>query len=201
MSLSLNDLGCEWKGLGNVEEAVYICGFCGNQVASDKGYEGRTTSIYGVVFSYVRICPGCKGPTLFTHTGKAFPECPPGMPVANVPDDLRRLYDEARWSVTVGAYTGAVMLCRKMLMNIAVSLGAATGLPYLGYVDYLENENYIPRNGRVWVDYIRTKGNEANHEIPHMSRQDAIAIITFVEALLRNIYELPSLVPSAGTGP
>jgi hypothetical protein len=123
------------------------------------------------------------------------------MPVANVPDDLRRLYDEARWSVTVGAYTGAVMLCRKMLMNIAVSLGAATGLPYLGYVDYLENENYIPRNGRVWVDYIRTKGNEANHEIPHMSRQDAIAIITFVEALLRNIYELPSLVPSAGTGP
>jgi len=42
------------------------------------------------------------------------------------------------------------------------------------------------------VDHIRTKGNEANHEIRLMGRQDAEELVTFVEMLLKFIYEFPS---------
>jgi hypothetical protein len=47
----------------------------------------------------------------------------------------------------------------------------------------------------VWVDYIRTRGNEAAHEIEVMQEQDAVALITFVEMLLRFTDEFPREVP------
>ena len=49
--------------------------------------------------------------------------------------------------------------------------------------------------GWVWVDYIRTRGNEAAHEIEVMQEQDAVALITFVEMLLRFTDEFPREVP------
>jgi hypothetical protein len=53
----------------------------------------------------------------------------------------------------------------------------------------------VPPNGRGWVDHIRTKGNEANHEIVLMSAEDALELISFSEMLLKFIYEFPSRVP------
>ena len=59
----------------------------------------------------------------------------------------------------------------------------------------------MPPNGKVWVDYIRQRGNEANHEIALMTQQDAEALITFVEMLLRFIYEFPGMVPTPPSKP
>jgi hypothetical protein len=117
-----------------------------------------------------------------------------------VPDTLNQLYQEARDSAAAGAYTGAVLLCRKMLMNIAVNQGAQENQSFQEYVKYLAGNNYIPPHGQGWVDYIRTRGNEATHEIALMTEQDAIALITFVEMLLRFIYEFPSMVPTTQSG-
>ncbi len=55
-----------------------------------------------------------------------FPDAIPGSPVSNVPSDLGELFEEERESESVGAYTGAVMLCRKILMNISAREGAKT---------------------------------------------------------------------------
>ena len=44
-----------------------------------------------------------------------------------------------------------------------------------------------------WVDHIRKKGNEANHEITLMTDKDAKDLIVFLEMLLKFIYELPNL--------
>jgi hypothetical protein len=41
---------------------------------------------------------------------------------------LNQLYEEARRCTGQGCFTAAVLLCRKMLMNIAVEQGAAEGL-------------------------------------------------------------------------
>jgi hypothetical protein len=115
--------------------------------------------------------------------------------VASVPSDISALYAEARNCVAIQAYTAAVLACRKLLMNIAVALGANAGETFVAYVEYLATKGYVPPNGRGWVDHIRTKGNEANHEIKLMSQPDAEELIVFAEMLLKFIYEFPSRVP------
>jgi hypothetical protein len=119
----------------------------------------------------------------------------PGNPINGVPADVTALYDEARKSVAAGATTGSVLLCRKLLMNIAVSQGADPGKSFAEYVTYLADKGYVPPNGRGWVDHIRQKGNEATHEIVAMSKADAEELILFAEMLLKFIYEFPSKLP------
>lgn len=81
-------------------------------------------------------------------------------------------------------------------MNIAVSQGATEGLRFIEYVTYLADKGFVPPNGKHWVDHIRKKGNEATHEIALMTEADAKELISFIEMLLRFIYEFPSMVPS-----
>ncbi len=56
-------------------------------------------------------------------------------------------------------------------------------------------KGYVPPNGRGWVDHIRKKGNEANHEIRLMTKIDAEELVSFAEMLLKFIYEFPERVP------
>ena len=81
-------------------------------------------------------------------------------------------------------------------MNIAVAEGAAEGLRFVEYIDYLENNNFLPPKGRDWVDHIRQKGNEATHEIAIMMQEDAEELIIFIEMLMKFIYEFPSIIKS-----
>ena len=186
--------GGAWNGLRGVPRHTFTCGFCGDRVASAAGWsalrQGTTVQLY------IRICPSCDGPSLFTAHNQ-FPGESPGDPVANLPDELEKLYGEARASAAAGAPTAAVLACRKMLMNIAVKETAKEGLSFVSYVEFLDANGFIPPKGKVWVDYIRKKGNEANHEIQLMTDQDAKALIAFVEMLLKFIYEFPTLVPPA----
>ena len=89
------------------------------------------------------------------------------------------------------------MLCRKLLMHTAVEKGANEGQSFQQYVKWLVDERYAPRGAEDWLDYIRGRGNEANHEIVVMGKKDAEGVLRFTEALLRGVYELPKLVPSA----
>jgi hypothetical protein len=76
-------------------------------------------------------------------------------------------------------------------MHIAVEQGAPEGKSFLAYVEFLSKEGFVPPHGKEWVDHIREKGNEANHEIVLMSQNDAIDLINFSEMLLKFIYEFP----------
>ena len=142
------------------------------------------------------ICPSCERPTFFDKSSdKQIPGVSPGNKVDSVPSDLHSLYDEARKCCGIGAYTSAVLACRKMLMNISVAHNAEEGKAFAFYVDFLGKNGYIPPNGKGWVDHIRNKGNEATHEIMMMNSADANDLITFVEMLLKFIYEFPAKVP------
>lgn len=79
-------------------------------------------------------------------------------------------------------------------MNIAVVQGAKEGLKFIEYVNYLSNNGYTPPNGKHWVDHIRKKGNEANHEISLMNENDAKELLVFTEMLLKFIYEFPAII-------
>ena len=78
-------------------------------------------------------------------------------------------------------------------MHVAVEKDAAEGLTFYEYVQYLIDEGYSPTGSDDWLDYIRTRGNEANHEILLMDADDAEALISLTEQLLRNVYELPTI--------
>jgi Domain of unknown function (DUF4145) len=194
--INLGPTSRKWQSTREVDVIGWICGYCGDQVSSKEGwFIGGNIDGGGQPVSFIRICPSCNAPTFFARDGKRFPSNAPGRPVPNVPDELSKLYNEARASAGAGAYTASVLACRKILMHIAVEEGAKSGEAFIKYVEYLDGKNYLPPKGKVWVNYIRTRSNEANHEIMLMDEKDAIALVTFVEMLLRFIYEFPNMVP------
>ncbi len=177
-----------WNSTGTITSKQYTCGHCGNVIATGSGYHSNKSEL-------IYICPHCDKPTHFDDKGKQYPDVAPGNEVEHLPEDLAELYKEARNCVASSAYTGAVLLCRKLLMNIAVKQGAKEGEKFIFYVDYLASQGYIPPNGKGWVDHIRKKGNEATHEIKLMSREDCEDLIAFSEMLMKFIYEFPNKIP------
>lgn len=81
-------------------------------------------------------------------------------------------------------------------MHVAVAKGAEEGKDFVYYVEYLAMKNYIPPDARGWVDYIRTRGNEANHEIVIMGDEEATDLLVFTEMLLKLVYEFPATLKS-----
>ena len=185
----------DWHGAGKQTAIPFTCGYCDREVASDVGYvahdqeRGRR-----YLAANIRICPRCEQPTYFMGS-KQVPNFAPGYDVANVPDNVHALYQEARHCIAANAPTAAVLACRKLLMNIAVAQEAAEGQSFLAYVTYLADRGYVPPNGKHWVDHIRKKGNEANHEIALMTKEDAMELVEFSEMLLKFIFEFPNRVP------
>jgi hypothetical protein len=185
-----------WNNLSDIPSRDYSCGYCNKPLASAKGWFGKLMpSIRGLDNPYVYICHHCKSPTFFDSVGNQTPGIIFGNPVLEINDQsVESLYDEARKTTGTGCYTAAILCCRKLLMHIAVSKGAKEGDSFINYVKFLADNNYIPPDAKDWVDHIRRKGNEANHEISIMSKEDAEELLIFIEMLMKLIYEFPALI-------
>lgn len=185
-----------WQNGHSLPARMYECGFCGASVAPDKGwYAARPSGSPHVTSaaSFIYICHHCQGPTFFDPNGRRFPGTAFGDDVKDITDDgIATLYEEARRSSAASAYTAAVLCCRKILMHVAVEKGAPEGKPFVIYVEHLATNGYIPPGARGWVDHIRTKSNEANHEIAVMSAADAEELLSFTGMLLKVVYEFPA---------
>jgi hypothetical protein len=189
-----------WESEGTEHPQQFVCGFCGNAVASNKGWHVKSRRGHSGFQSFdspqhIYICPKCQKPNYFDED-RQFPGVSPGHEVSNVPDDLAALYREARDCVSVNAFTASAMICRKLLMNVGVREGAEENKNFVYYVNFLLNEHLIPRSGHGWVDHIRQKGNEATHEIAVTSKADAEQLIGFTEMLLRCVYDFPASILS-----
>lgn len=187
----------QWHGALEFEPKKYTCGYCSVVVGPSKGYYAQIQNRPNV---WIYICSNCEQPTYFDADGRQFPGVKFGDDVKHLPRGVEQLYSEARSCMSSQAYTPAVLACRKILMNVAVSLGAKSGEPFVTYVQFLADQGYVPPNGRRWVDHIRQKSNEANHEITLMSKDEAEQLITFVEMMLKFIYELPNVIPAPAPG-
>lgn len=178
-----------WQNLERLESKIYTCGHCGSKIASNEGFYNSFPG------EEIYICHACGKPTYFSRTGEQIPGELYGYEVNYInSEEVKLLYEEARRCITVNAYTASVMCCRKLIMNIAVSLGAKEGERFITYVEYLRDTGYIPPNGKEWVDAIREKGNEANHEIKIMKADDAKMLIDFIGMLMKFIYEFPAKI-------
>ena len=126
---------------------------------------------------------------------------PDGLPPVDV-----AIWDEIRACLGIGAYTAAVMLCRKLLFHVAVSHGleekdSRNRAPsYMEAVKHLESEGVFTARMRKWVDRVKDVGNNANHELSPISRSQAFDVATFTEKLLELAYELDARYDKAAEG-
>lgn len=186
----------DWVNSGPVPSLGWNCGYCSHEVGSHTGY--KVSGGPGGEW-FIRICSHCNAPTFFSPAGDHWPGSLPGRAVDHLPADVAALFAEARAAVAAGVPTAAVLACRKILMHTAVEKKAEKNKSFVYYVEYLADKGYVSPDGKSWVDYIRAKSNEANHEILLMSVDEGSRLVAFVEMLLRVIYELPGLVPTLPT--
>ncbi len=183
----------DWSRVETLSSKKYICGYCGQSLSSEKGYFGQVQP-HGFKF-YIYVCHNCGRPTFFDFNGEQTPGVIFGKDVNGIEDKtVISLYKEARGCMSVNSFTATVLSCRKLLMHIAVDKGAKKGLNFIEYVEYLADKNIIPDGAQDWVNIIREKGNEANHEIVIMNEDDAKDLISFTEMLLKIVYEFPAEV-------
>lgn len=191
-NLDMSTFPLEWLQLSTTTSARFICGYCGQSISSDKAYIARDRNTHTPTPS-IYICHSCNKPT-FIDGSEVVPGVAMGNSVKHLPDDINDIYEEVRRATSVNSHTAAVLAARKLLMHIAVEKGAQTGKTFQHYVNYLDTNHYTPPNSVSWVDSIRQLGNEANHEIVIMSSDQSGLILTFLEMLLKFIYEFPAPV-------
>ena len=141
----------DWPHGHRIAKRAFVCSYCSRHVASDKGLALVKNSRLAdadieeikMVLGGSYICPNCKGATFIIPDGRHFPSPVLGESVGSVPSEMNTLYEEARRCKSRNCYTATALLCRKMLMNIAVENGAKEGLSFVNYVDYLVEENHI----------------------------------------------------------
>jgi hypothetical protein len=186
-----------WQNLQRTKSQSFVCGYCSNQVASVEGRDANSGAT-------IRICPECSFPTFFGAGPEGLislvvPRPLPGRAISRLPDSIAALYEEARRSVGVGAYTASVLVCRKMLVDLAVEQGDdyKRGKHFVEYVNYLAAHIFTPPHGKDWLDRIKDQGNKATHELGAQTEADAILLITFVEMILRILYEFPEMLAAS----
>lgn len=176
--------------------ATFTCSFCGSKVTSDIGLplvrNGSNGEKLYTPASGVYICNNCYTPT-FVSDNFQYPAPRIGKDLNNIPQNINNLYEEARRCYSADAYTGVILLCRKLLMHVAIDQGAKCNKKFIDYVNFFVEEHYINVKSKPWIDRIRQMGNDANHEIKINSEKDARMIILFCEMLLATVYEYPGI--------
>jgi hypothetical protein len=113
----VNPLYGTWEHVQRLPAAQFTCGFCGSFIASETGWQPNAYNER----TFIRICPACNRPTFRESDGftaQQVPGVPFGSWVTNINNEsIANLYAEARKCTSVGAYTAAVLACRKILLT------------------------------------------------------------------------------------
>lgn len=87
------------------------------------------------------------------------------------------------------SFTAAIMLMRKIIMNIAVHEGAKENLKFVQYVDFLYDNRIVHKKSKKKAQSVKDLGNDANHEIENRTLDEAQNCLDFIELLLIANYE------------
>ena len=181
--------GIEYLGHPSIKDSAsrytYTCGHC-NTVVS-----GFVVSMYVTMLGRVEwlLCTNC-GYGSVVNDGRLHPGTLFGPIIEGLPKNVEEAYQEARSCMSVKAYTACELLCRKILMHVAVEKGAKERESFSYYLTFLGNEGYITPPMTNWVDLIRQHGGKATHLIETPDRKRAESTLMFTAELLRLIYEM-----------
>jgi len=164
----------------------YRCGYCNRVVHGlvvsriiddEEGYE-----------SIWLLCPNCKRGSVKTPENVIVPYAKASANIPGLSPNLEKAYNEAGDCLSIGSFTACEMVCRKILMSVAVDRGAKENLTFKQYVNYLESNGDITSNMKPWVVFIKDSGNDANHELALSSKEHAESTFDFTTQLLTLIY-------------
>jgi DNA-directed RNA polymerase subunit RPC12/RpoP len=179
----------DWQSTMTLGTKRFHCGHCGSRVSSDRGYRMPSVSRSSESYAVAYVCHDCNRLSLFDGDIIQVPAPMLGRPIEKLPEDVESLHSEMLRASAVGAYSLVIIGGRKLLMHIAVSLGADEGKTFKWYVEYLEENHFTPPNSKLWVTKIKDMGNDSNHEILISSNEDSIKIMKFIDLLLTFNYE------------
>lgn len=192
-NLAINDSGSWYTG---------DCSFCRGSQMVVIAKTDDTRSTFDDPSVYWLRCVNCRRGFVLNDF-VASPAAQPLDTPAVLSGDELTTWTEVRTCLAGGANTAAVMMCRKLLLHIAV----ANGLPpkdakdrapsFLAAIDHLEAEGVITTRMRPWVNRVKDVGNEANHELASIDGAAAKDVALFTRQLLHLAYELPAMVGSA----
>lgn len=165
----------------------YKCAHCSREVTGMVVARNIETYVTWIV------CPSCSRGSVLNGTMLS-PSPLLGADVQGLPEEVGKAYLEARKSFSSASFTACELVCRKILMNVAVDKGAPTNRQFKEYVDYMNNSGYIPVTMKPAVERIKDNGNEATHEIRQPDQQRANATLQFTTLLLKNVYETEELL-------
>ena len=180
-----NFKGSEWRNPETLISLSFVCWNCNNNVASDKGYQTPD----GNSKKRIYICPHCKAPNVFDVNGKAILSPLLGKEIKKLPENIMNVYEEVRKCIQSNCFTGAVMLMRKIIMNVAVHEGAEKNKSFAEYINYLCDNGIVHKKSKNKADSVRELGNNANHEIENRTQEEAQNCFEFIELLLMANYE------------
>lgn len=175
----------QWHNAESLPSRSFICWNCNNQVASSNGYKTYSDSCRKKIY----LCPHCGAPNSYDVEGKAPLSPLPGKDIEKLPENLNEVYNEIRTCMQNNSFTAAIMLMRKIIMNIAVHEGADKNLKFVQYVDYLCDNGIVHKKSKKKAESVKDLGNDANHEIESRTKEEAQNCLEFIELLLMANYE------------
>ena|SRR3989304_10448655 len=179
---------------GSTDESwlTFTCGHC-DTLISGAVLASYTYEMYGIsnTINWL-ICPNCLNGSVQSK-GILFPSPAFGPSLQGLPKEIKEAYDESRRCMQANAFTAAELICRKILMHVAVEKGATEGDSFGSYLSFLENKGYVTPPMKKWVDLIRQHGNKATHKLESPSRERAESTVMFTAELLRLVYEMEYL--------
>ena len=177
-----------------ISATTITCPYCGVRVQANSNTR-IVDAATGAIKYRIHKCPECFMPVIIGLDGTIIPQSQllPYEDVRFLPANVEKLYNECRKCFLNECYHSVIMVSRTLLMYIAVDKGADVGKKFVEYIDYLEENGYIGRQNKTWVDRIRKIGNKYTHELCIATPEDADKVIVFIKQLLGNLYEMPHL--------
>jgi hypothetical protein len=165
---------------------AYTCSFCGTRISGAVIAADAT----GLPIIKWLWCPECGNPSVLALDGAIYPGVLFGPQIEGLPSETDAAYNEARRCMSVNAYTASELICRKILMHVAVEKGAKEGDTFINYIGHLENEGFVTPPMKKWVTLIKNHGNDATHILEAPNQNHAESTLMFTAELLRLVYEM-----------
>ncbi|MCZ2261743.1 DUF4145 domain-containing protein [Isoptericola sp. QY 916] len=147
----------------------------------------------GFVTLWLR-CMSCRQGSV-ANRGELAPGSTPLGTVGGLPEDIESAWNEVRNCHANGAHTSSVLMCRKILLHVAVERGLPAkdgngrAPSFEQAVRHLQDKGLISSEMQPWVDQIRKSGNGATHDLTAIEKDMATMIGTFTYLLLQVAYE------------
>ncbi|HLO98472.1 MAG TPA: DUF4145 domain-containing protein [Fimbriimonas sp.] len=183
-----------WPKQEKIQTLSYTCGFCGHLVGAENGWHGLDG--HGT-FIYAAICPHCSRITQKNNKGWIFPLPMVGEVISSVPSPAKELYQEIRGCMQVGAFTGAVALCRTMIAHISHDkLGTKRDDTFQNHLKALYDSELLAKGQRDWIDSIKDSAGKGIHDLEIIKRDEAESIFEFTQMMLKIMYDYPARKPA-----